>query len=77
VNNKWIGCKNSPGLYARNRYGKNVFKRAISWRYLGLANSFENYSRKKVPSSNDCPTIGHHSCLVNLKSDGNTQFFDI
>lgn len=74
LNKKWVGSKNSPGLYCRNRYGRNVFKHAISWRYSGLENSFGDYSSRTI--RNACPKMGYHSCLASLGSDGNMQYID-
>ena len=74
MNKKWVGSKNSPGLYCRNRYGRNVFKHAISWRYSGLENSFGDYSSRAI--RNACAKMGHHSCMASLGSDGNLQYID-
>ena len=72
VDGSWLSCPVSPGLWVRNRYGVNLFKHALSWRYLGLQHSFQTYSSKI--NSGYCPEVGLHSCISALGNDGNYQY---
>jgi hypothetical protein len=77
IDNKWITAKNSPGLYVRNRYGRNIYKHSLSWRYLGLQHSFDNYSNAaEMMNALLCPRIGYHACMSSLRSDGNYEYLD-
>lgn len=70
----WISSPLSPGLWVRNRYGRNLFQHSLSWRFLGLKHSFEEYSNQIKYKS--CPKVGHHACIAFLGHDGNYQYSD-
>ena len=72
VDETWASGPVSPGLWVRNRYGVNLFKHALSWRYLGLQHSFESYSNQV--NNGYCPVKGYHSCMSALGNDGNFQY---
>jgi hypothetical protein len=75
IDGHWVNCPVSPGLWVRNRYGLNLFKHALSWRFLGLQHSFESYSNQI--NNAYCPKVGFHSCMSALGNDGNYQYVDL
>ncbi|XP_069105196.1 uncharacterized protein [Argopecten irradians] len=71
INDVWVQTAFNPGLWARNRYGSEVFRHAQHWRSLGKLTSLEEYSTRAFL---ECPEPGHHACLDNFNVDGNLQF---
>ena len=63
IRGNWIETNFSPGLYARNRYGREILKHSQSWRKVGLAHSFE-----------PCKNPIHHACLNSFPGDGDIPF---
>ena len=72
IRGSWIYTKFSPGLYARNRYGKEILKHSQSWRKVGLPHSYANYD---PGSFKPCKNPRHHACLNSFPGDGNIPFF--
>jgi hypothetical protein len=72
LDDAWVSSPVSPGLWVRNRYGVNLFKHALSWRYTGLQHSFMSYSNQI--NNGYCPIYGYHSCMSALGNDGNFQY---
>ena len=71
IRGKWINARFSPGLYSRNRYGREILKHSQSWIKVGLTNSFADY----VPGSfKPCEKPKHHACLQNFPADGDIPF---
>ncbi|XP_021365752.1 uncharacterized protein LOC110458399 [Mizuhopecten yessoensis] len=73
INNIWVQTAYNPGLWARNRYGSEVFRHAQHWRSLGKLTSLEPYPTHAFL---ECPEPGHHACLDFFNTDGNLQFSD-
>ncbi|XP_069137824.1 uncharacterized protein [Argopecten irradians] len=73
VNNVWVHAPFNPGLWARNRYGSEIYKHSQHWRTLGKNTSWGKYPMNDFLK---CPEPGHHACLDNYKADGNLQFVD-
>ena len=71
IRGNWIDTKFSPGLYARNRYGREILKHSQSWRKVGLAHSFGDY---EPGSFEPCENPVHHACLNNFPGDGDIPF---
>ena len=67
----WIDTAFSPGLFARNRYGREVLKHSQSWRKMGFADSWAEY---KPGSFMSCKNPNHHSCIQDFPADGNIPF---
>ncbi len=61
----------NPGLFVRNRYGREVYKHAQHWMALGLHSSWAQYQPGYFTR---CPQPGHHDCLDLHPADGNLQF---
>ena len=67
----WVDTKYSPGLYARNRYGREILKHSQSWLKVGLPHSFADY---KPGSFVTCKNPLHHACLSRFPGDGDIPF---
>ena len=67
----WVDTKYSPGLYARNRYGREILKHSQSWLKVGLPHSFADY---KPGSFVTCKNPRHHACLSRFPGDGDIPF---
>ena len=61
----------NPGLFARNCYGKNIYKHQEHWLDLGKKSGWEFYHPSKFKK---CPKQGHSGCLSQYSVDGNMQF---
>ena len=71
IRGNWVDTKYSPGLYARNRYGREILKHSQSWGKVGLPHSFGDYDPGSfVPCKNPL----HHACLSNFPGDGDLPF---
>ena len=71
IRGNWIYTAFSPGLFARNRYGREILKHSQSWRKVGLSNSFADYN---PGSFKPCKNPKHHACLQNFPGDGDIPF---
>ena len=71
IGGNWVDTKFSPGLYARNRYGREILKHSQSWRKVGLAHSYADYH---PGSFEPCENPMHHACLHSFPGDGNIPF---
>lgn len=67
----WVNTACSPGLFARNRYGREILKHSQSWRKQGLKDSWQDYN---AGSFKPCGKPKHHSCVENMPADGNIPF---
>ncbi|CAL4065973.1 unnamed protein product, partial [Meganyctiphanes norvegica] len=64
----WIASPTSPGHYARNRYGHELYRHAQHWLDTGQSSGWDEYRPGRwLP----CPWPGHHACLDNVPPDGN------
>ncbi|XP_022780782.1 uncharacterized protein LOC111322013 [Stylophora pistillata] len=72
IHGKWIYTPYSPGLYARNRYGREILKHSQSWIKLGLKHSYVEYD---PGSFKPCENPRHHGCLSRFPGDGNIPYF--
>jgi len=71
IRGNWIDTAFSPGLFSRNRYGKEILKHSQSWRKVKLESSFSEYN---PGSFEPCDKPEHHACLWNFPADGNIPF---
>ena len=71
IRGNWIDTKFSPGLFARNRYGKEILKHSQSWRKVGLPDSFADYN---PGSFKPCENPKYHACLDRFPGDGDIPF---
>lgn len=72
VHGVWVYGPPSPGLHARNMYGREILQHANSWYHTGKRNWKHPYSIAKhfMP----CDRIDHHACQTQFSTDGNLQF---
>ena len=71
LGNHWLFAPENPGLYARNRYGIEVYRHAEHWRAQKAEHGFKPYASGKFP---ECTKPAHHSCLDQFHADGDIQF---
>ena len=71
IRGNWIDTAFSPGLFSRNRYGKEILKHSQSWRKVKLESSFSDYD---PGSFTPCEKPEHHACLQNFPADGSIPF---
>ena len=67
----WINTLFSPGMFARNRYGREVLKHSQSWIKLGLSSSWIDYN---PGSFAPCQKPKHHACINNFPVDGDIPY---
>lgn len=61
----------NPGLFARNRYGKSVYRHQEHWLDRGKVSGWHFYNPGKFER---CPVDEHSGCLSQYSIDGNMQF---
>ena len=71
IGGNWINTAVSPGLFSRNRYGREILKHSQSWRKVKLKSGFSDYN---AGSFAPCEKPEHHACLQNFPADGNIPF---
>ncbi|XP_078359839.1 uncharacterized protein LOC144644262 isoform X1 [Oculina patagonica] len=71
IRGNWIDTAFSPGLFARNRYGREILKHSQSWIKLKLPHSYSEYIGGSFAP---CDKPNHHSCLQLFPADGDIPF---
>jgi hypothetical protein len=61
----------NPGLFARNRYGTNLYRHQEHWLDRGKQSGWHFYDPGKFEG---CPNEQHSGCLSQYSIDGNMQF---
>jgi hypothetical protein len=61
----------NPGLFARNRYGKLLYRHQEHWLDRGKTSGWHFYNPGRF---GDCFDEGHSGCLSQYSTDGNMQF---
>ncbi|XP_060587395.1 uncharacterized protein LOC132742904 [Ruditapes philippinarum] len=68
---QWANAPRNPGMFLRNRYGRELYRHADHWRHTGHTNPRPNYTTNVfIP----CKSPGAHNCLDRYNGDGNIQF---
>jgi len=70
---QWVSVMRNPGLFARNRYGPNMYQHAEHWMDVGHDTGWAFYRPSTFKA---CPETGHSACLDQFPADGNLQFSD-
>ena len=70
---QWVTVMRNPGLFARNRYGPNVYQHEEHWMEIGHNSGWAFY---RPSTFKKCPKPGHSACLDQFTADGNLQFSD-
>ncbi|CAH1776798.1 unnamed protein product [Owenia fusiformis] len=68
---QWVNVPTNPGLFVRNRYGKEVYQHAQHWMTLGHSTGWTPYIPSKFKT---CSKPGDMACLDQFLADGNLQF---
>ncbi|CAH1776799.1 unnamed protein product [Owenia fusiformis] len=68
---QWVNVPTNPGLFVRNRYGKEVYQHAQHWMTLGHSTGWTPYVPSKFKT---CSKPGDMACLDQYLADGNLQF---
>ncbi|XP_045215787.2 uncharacterized protein LOC123566028 isoform X2 [Mercenaria mercenaria] len=70
---QWVNVPRNPGLFMRNRYGKELYQHAEHWRYSGggVKNHRLNYTTNLFIS---CKQQSSHDCLDRYNADGDLPF---
>ncbi|XP_070554223.1 uncharacterized protein [Ptychodera flava] len=68
---QWVTVTRNPGLAARNRYGREIYRHAQHWMTMGKRGGYEDYS---TSGFSPCNSPDHHACLDRYSVDGNIQF---
>lgn len=67
----WVAVPRNPGMFARNRYGHEIYRHAQHWLTLGFSTGWDPYTPN---SFSPCVQPGSHDCLDQFAVDGNIQF---
>ena len=71
---QWVSMARNPGLYARNRYGPNIYRHSEHW---SVREAIKCADCDYNPDSfNKCAEPGHSACLDQFPPDGDLQFSD-
>ena len=68
---QWTNSPENPGQYARNRYGREMYRHAEHWMSPGQRTGWEKYDTHQFSA---CPVKGFHGCLDQYLPDGSIQF---
>ncbi|XP_045212636.1 uncharacterized protein LOC123563736 isoform X2 [Mercenaria mercenaria] len=70
---QWVNVPRNPGMFVRNRYGKEIYQHAEHWRYSGggIKNHRLNYTTNVFLP---CKKPGWHDCLDRYNADGDLPF---
>jgi hypothetical protein len=68
---QWVNVPRNPGLFMRNRYGKEIYRHAEHWRYTGHKTHRPNYTTNVFIT---CKQPGAHDCLDRYNADGDLPF---
>lgn len=71
IHGVWVYGPTNPGLYSRNRYGREMLKHAQSWIHQGKKSSWDPYVGGHFKP---CPKHHHHACLDQFPPDGSLNF---
>lgn len=68
---QWVATPENPGLYVRNRYGREVYRHAEHWMATGKNTGWAVYESGYFAK---CTATEHHGCLDQFRADGDLQF---
>ncbi|XP_045212642.2 uncharacterized protein LOC123563739 [Mercenaria mercenaria] len=73
---QWVNVPRNPGMFVRNRYGKEIYQHAEHWRYTSgrKTSSMINYTTNTFLP---CKEPGWHDCLDRYNADGDLQFVEM
>ena len=74
LDGQWVNVPRNPGLFVRNRYGKEIYQHAEHWISTGKSSGWINY---KTNVFAPCIIKGDHDCLDRYNADGDLQFTEM
>ncbi|KAL4229673.1 hypothetical protein ACF0H5_010061 [Mactra antiquata] len=74
LDGKWVTMPRNPGLFVRNRYGREIYQHALHWLTTGDKSGWINY---KTNIFAPCDKPGAQFCLDRNNADGNLPFEDM
>lgn len=69
----WVNAPRNPGLFARNRYGHEIYAHSQHWLATGKSSGWIHYETNFFTK---CHLPGSHNCLDRYNANGNLQFSD-
>ncbi|XP_060585005.1 uncharacterized protein LOC132740964 [Ruditapes philippinarum] len=73
---QWVNIARNPGLFVRNRYGKEIYRHAEHWSYSGIKGA-RDILEYQTNIFHRCTSQGAHNCLDRYNADGNLQFTEL
>ncbi|XP_045211222.2 uncharacterized protein LOC123562671 [Mercenaria mercenaria] len=70
---QWVNAPRNPGMFVRNKYGKEIYQHAEHWRYTGV-DKMNQKLRYKTNAFLPCNEPGGHDCLDRYNADGDLPF---
>ncbi|XP_045206601.2 uncharacterized protein LOC123558814 [Mercenaria mercenaria] len=74
LDGQWVNVPRNPGLFVRNRYGREMYQHAEHWMETGDSDGWINY---KTNVFKQCTKQGDHDCLDRYNADGDLPFIEI
>lgn len=74
LDGQWVTVPRNPGLFVRNRYGREIYQHAEHWMTTGGESGWINY---KTNVFKPCSNKGSHDCLDRYNADGDLPFIEI
>ena len=68
---QWVNLPRNPGMFMRNRYGRELYRHAEHWRHTKEKVFRPNYTTNFFMP---CKVPGAHNCLDKYNADGNLPF---
>ncbi|XP_045203383.1 uncharacterized protein LOC123556602 isoform X2 [Mercenaria mercenaria] len=74
LDGQWVNVPRNPGLFVRNRYGREIYQHAEHWMSTGGSSGWINY---KTNMFKRCSNEGDHDCLDRYNADGDLPFIEM
>jgi hypothetical protein len=74
LDGQWVNMPRNPGLFVRNRYGKEIYQHAEHWISTGQSSGWIDY---KTNVFTPCVSPGDHDCLDRYNADGDLPFVEM
>lgn len=74
LDGQWVNVPRNPGLFVRNRYGREIYQHAQHWMTIGQTSGWINYTTNVFMS---CEKPYDHDCLDRYNADGDLPFFEM
>ncbi|XP_060574539.1 uncharacterized protein LOC132732180 [Ruditapes philippinarum] len=74
LDGQWVNVPRNPGLFVRNRYGREIYQHAEHWLSTGGESGWMTY---KTDVFFPCSKPGDHDCLDRYNADGDLPFLEV